>query len=85
MKNKKIEELANEAMEEAMTPGFAEMLKDETNVKIFEIMAGMGAKKEGTGPIQFSIKLGRKCYELGREEMKKELTEKLTNVGGKDD
>ena len=79
--SKTIEELADEALAETLTPGFAEMLKDKTNTKIFEILAGIASQKEGKGPMEFTILMGRKCYELGREEKGKEIFKKLSDAG----
>jgi hypothetical protein len=77
---KTIEQLAKEAMEETQKPEFAELLKDEKNVKIFEILASISTEKEGKGPMEFTILLGRKCLEAGREEMRKELCETIDGL-----
>lgn len=78
--SKTVEELADEAMKETMTPGFSEMIKDKTNAKIFEILAGIASQKEGKGPMEFTILLGRKCYELGQEDTRKKLADELIEL-----
>ena len=50
---------------------------DETDMKVFEIMSRLGTQTKKINPIQFSIVFGRECWKEGREEMKKEVTEKL--------
>jgi hypothetical protein len=72
--NKSIEEIANEAHQETTTPEFIKFLRSNPlHVKILEIMAPMGLERGEKGPMEFSIMMGMKCYELGGEDKKKEM------------
>jgi hypothetical protein len=72
-KQKTVEELANSVMKETNHDQLKEMLKDEVNVKVFEIAGIMGSQKGSTGPLEFTVEFGRKCFDLGSEEMRKKM------------
>jgi hypothetical protein len=82
-KKETVEELANRVLEESNKPGFIDLLKDEINSEIFKIMSNIASKNADCGPMEISVRMGRACYDMGKEDMKKELAEKLG--GGKDD